>query len=282
MIGVIAWRPGLSTGPLVAEWRLRGLDARLVSPPEAVRELREGDVALVRLDVLPTLDACEAGLEACEALAGRGVRVLNSRAGLLAAHDKLATARAFARAGIPQPATRHLTRADAVRGLEPPLVLKPRFGSWGRDIRLCRTASELSAAAEWLPGREWFGSTGVLVQELVPLVPRDLRVLVAGGRAVGAGSRTAAPGEWRTNVSLGGRLASVDPPEEALALGVAAADAIGIDVAGVDLLPAEDGGWIALEVNGAVDFDERYSLPGREVYDDLAAALDLLTAAALP
>ena len=48
---------------------------------------------------------------------------------------------------------------------------------------------------------------------------------------------SAAPGEWRTNVSLGGRLEPVDPPEEALRLAVAAIAAIGIDFAGVDLLP---------------------------------------------
>ena len=35
-----------------------------------------------------------------------------------------------------------------------------------------------------------------------------------------------------------------------------------------------------LEVNGAADFDERYSLPGRDVYDDVAAALELDTVTA--
>ncbi len=141
-------------------------------------------------------------------------------------------------------------------------MLKPRFGSWGRDVLLCRTRAELAAAAAVLPERQWFRATGVLAQELVPLVPRDLRVLVADGRAVGASARVPAPGEWRTNVSLGGHLEPVEPPEEALRLAVAAIAAIGIDFAGVDLLPTRGGGWIVLEVNGAADFDERYSLPG--------------------
>lgn len=275
MIGLIAWRPGLSTGHIAAEWRSRGLDAALVSPPDAPDRLRSGDVALVRLDVLPTLDGCEPGLEVCDALVSRGVRLLNGAVGLLAAHDKLQTAVALERAGIPHPATRHVTDRQELAVLEPPLVLKPRFGSWGLDVRLCRTRAELAATAAVLPERQWFRSTGVLVQEVVPLVTRDLRVLVAGGRAVGASARSPAPGEWRTNTSLGGRLEPVDPPDEALRLAVAAIAAIGIDLAGVDLLPAPDGGWIVLEVNGAADFDERYSLPGRDVYADVAAALEL-------
>lgn len=281
MIGVIAWGPGLTTGRLVAEWRSRGLDAALVSPAEARGLLRRGDVALVRLDVLPTLDGCEPGLEACGALAAQGVRLLNGPAPMLTAHDKLETALAFERAGIPHPATRHLTDPLELPELEPPLVLKPRFGSWGRDVLLCLTRIELEAAAAMLPTREWFRTTGVLAQEVVPFASRDLRILVAGGRAVGASTRVAAPGEWRTNTSLGGSLEPVDPPEDAPRLALAAIAALRIDLAGVDLLPAPDGGWIVLEVNGAADFDERYALPGHDVYDDVAAALQLNGVAAV-
>ena len=175
--------------------------------------------------------------------------------------------------GIPQ--TRHVTDLRELTALELPLVLKPRFGSWGRDVMLCRTRAELTAAAAVLPERQWFRATGVLAQEVVPLVTRDLRVLVAGGRAVGASARVSAPGEWRTNTSLGGRLEPAEPPDEALQLALAATAAIAIDLAGVDLLPTADGGWIVLEVNGDADFDERYALPGRDVYEDVAVALEL-------
>ena len=275
MIGVVAWKPGLSTGRLVTEWRLRGLDAALVSPPDAQELLHSGDVALVRLDVLPTLDGCEPGLEACDALVRQGVKLLNGPEALLAAHDKLQTAVALERAGLPHPATRHVTDPRELARLEPPLVLKPRFGSWGHDVLLCVTRAELAAAAARLPERQWFRATGVLAQEVVPSVTRDLRVLVADGRMVGASARIPSAGEWRTNISLGGRLEPVDPPDEALRLSIAAVAAIGIDLAGVDLLPAQDGAWIVLELNGAAEFDERYALPGRDVYADVAGALGL-------
>ena len=93
----------------------------------------------------------------------------------------------------------------------------------------------------------------------MPPLGIDLRVIVAGGRVVGAASRTAQPDEWRTNVALGGTPSAAVPPPDASELAVAATRALGIDFAGVDLLPLGDG-WIVLEVNGAVDLRPMYSL----------------------
>ena len=106
----------------------------------------------------------------------------------------------------------------------------------------------------------------------MPPTGRDLRLLVAGGEVVGSAARVAAAGEWRTNVSVGGHLERAEPPPEAVAEAERAARALAIDLAGVDLLPW-DGGWVVLEVNGAIDFDERYVLPGRDMYREIARAL---------
>ena len=57
----------------------------------------------------------------------------------------------------------------------------------------------------------------------------DLRVLVAGGRAVGAAERTAAAGEWRANVALGGTKAHAEAEPAARALAVSAAAALRCD-----------------------------------------------------
>ncbi len=56
---------------------------------------------------------------------------------------------------------------------------------------------------------------------------------------------------------------------------LAAAGALGMDLVGVDLLPL-DGGYTVLELNGAVDLDGRYSLPGGDVNLDAAAGLGIL------
>ena len=95
--------------------------------------------------------------------------------------------------------------------------------------------------------------------------------------AVGAISRRAAPGEWRTNIALGGTRVRVDPPPGALALAVWAAAAAGTELVGVDLLPDGAGGWTVLELNGAVDFTSEYRIDR----DPFVAAVAELSRAAL-
>jgi hypothetical protein len=95
---------------------------------------------------------------------------------------------------------------------ELPVVLKPRFGSWGRDVVLCATADKLDRELARFAQRSWFPAHGVLAQELVEPLGWDLRVVVSGGRVVGGARRVAAPGEWRTNVALGGHIEPAAPP----------------------------------------------------------------------
>jgi RimK family alpha-L-glutamate ligase len=228
------------------------------------------------LDVMSALDGIEPGLAEIAALERRGIRVLNRPAALLAAHDKRQTALRLAEAGIPHPRTLHTTSLDEVRALVPPFVLKPRFGSWGQDVVVCRDAGEVERSLATIGRRGWFRRHGLLVQDFVPPLGYDLRVVVAGDRVVGAGRREAAAGEWRTNVALGGRFISAAPPAEAGALAIDAARAIGADLVGVDLLPDPEHGYVVIEVNGAVDFnDDEESLAGRNVYADTADALEI-------
>lgn len=274
-VGVIGSEANTTSVALTRGWCERGLDAVLLSAADAERLLRPGDVAIGRLDVLPTLDGVEPGLLSLLLLERRGVRVLNRAAALLAVHDKLRTARCLGAAGLPHPRTA-LVRADRSRPeLRPPLVLKPRFGSWGRDVVLCRDEAGLAEALEAARGQPWFRRRGGVVQELAAPCGYDLRVLVAGGEVVGGSRRKAAPGEWRTNVSLGGSLEAAEVPPPARALAIAAAAAVGADLVGVDLLPDDVGGYVVLELNGAVDFDERYALGDRDVYAEVACALGL-------
>ena len=247
------------------------LGAGLLSPRAALANLLPGDVALARIDVLSTLDGVESGLELLEALERRGIHVLNRADALLAVHDKWRTATLLRSAGVPHPWTEHVRTVAELLELDPPLVVKPRFGSWGRDVVRCRDRTELCAWAARLQGRPWFARTGALVQELLPPPGYDLRLLVARGRVFGGAERVAQRGEWRTNVSLGAARRRADPSEEACELALRAAAAVGIDVAGVDLLPV-GGSYVPIELNGAADFDESYSLE-RDVFEELLEAL---------
>ena len=202
-----------------------GVESLLLTPAQALARLGPGDVALGRLDVLHSLDGVEPGAWAFDALEESGCRLLNRRRSIFAAHDKRRTAKVLAAAGLPHPATQVVRRADAEVDLEPPFVVKPPFGSWGEDVVLCADRTALSTCLHGLHDRPWFRATGAVVQELVPPIGHDLRLVVAGRRVVGAIERVAPVGEWRTNVALGGIRRPVVPPPRACDLAVAAATA---------------------------------------------------------
>lgn len=258
---------------LLAAFRAEGVDAALTTPSELREQVAPGDTVLGRLDVLPTLEGVEPGIWELHRLKNRGVTLFNEPASLLAAHDKLATAIRLAGAGVRHPRTAHLDGSSTPLRLEPPVVVKPRFGSWGRDVFVCADEAELIACLASLHGRVWFERQGVLVQELVPPRGYDLRIIVAGGQVVGAIERVAAVNEWRTNIALGGSRRRSNPPPDACALAIEAAAAIGCDLVGVDLLPDAAGDWVVLELNGAVDFTTEYSLNGGDVFTDIAQML---------
>ena len=267
---VVAQRP-TPTNLALASCAVPGVESLLLTPAQALARLGSGDVALGRLDVLHSLDGVEPGAWAFDALEEKGCRLLNRRRAIFAAHDKRRTAKVLAAAGLPHPATQVVRRADAEVDLEPPFVVKPPFGSWGEDVVLRPDRDSLTACLHGLRDRPWFGVTGAVVQELVPPLGHDLRLVVAGRRVVGAVERVAPAGEWRTNVALGGIRRPVVPPPRACDLAVAAATALGIDLAGVDLLPVGAGEYVVLELNAAVDFTPEY---GEE--DVYAAAVSAL------
>jgi RimK family alpha-L-glutamate ligase len=268
----VAQRPHLAEGPrsvvvlgkptetnlaLVATFtELGGGGSRLADPAGPPR-VGPGDVVLARLDVLPTLDGIERGLWDLPRLKRAGTHLLNGPVALTAAHDKLTTALFLGRAGVEQPATAYVRDDATVPSFGPPYVVKPRFGSWGRDVHLCRDQDELRRRLGQLAQRRWFRRQGALVQALIQPTGRDLRVLVAAGRVVGAIERHAAAGEWRTNVALGAERRRIDPPPDARSLALRATAAIGIDLAGVDIA-GDSAGRYVVEINGAVDFTPAY------------------------
>ena len=250
-----------------------GIGWEPMSPEQALDELRPGDAALGRLDVVPTLDGIDDGMWVLGALEARRVIVLNDAAALLATHDKLLTARLLRRAGLPHPRTAHIRPDRPFPAVRPPVVVKPRFGSGGTAVTLCPDEDSLVDTLARLSSAPWFEQQGVLVQELVPPQGYDLRVLVAGQRIVGAIFRIAADGEWRTNIALGGsRRPVADPPVQACEIALAAALEAGTALVGVDLVQDGLGGWTVIELNGAVEFTREYQ-PAGDVFADVAAEL---------
>jgi RimK family alpha-L-glutamate ligase len=273
---VVAWREAPVALALGAAGRRIGLETLALTPPEAARRATHGDLLLSYLDVRPSLDGPEPGVATLRGARRRGIMVLNGPEAILACHDKLVTALRLGRAGLPHPETAYLSAASSRRDvsrLRYPVVIKPRFGSRGEHVFRCDGSDTLGAVLGRLRKLGWFRRQGALIQELVPPAGHDLRILVAGGRVVGAVRRVAPPGEWRTNVSLGAVRHPVKPQPRECELALAAARATGADLAGVDLIPRPDGSFAVLEVNGAPEFTAAYSLDGEDVFEAVVLAL---------
>jgi [lysine-biosynthesis-protein LysW]--L-2-aminoadipate ligase len=273
-IVIVADRPSATNRALVGAFRDAGVPTQRLAGTQlrAARLLGrvDGATLLGRVDVSRRLDGVGSAIWELRRLERDGWPVLNSSRSLFRCHDKLQTARHIQRAGLPHPRTVLLRRVDAVPDFPGPYVVKPRFGSWGRDVERHDDERALRAGLRRLGRRRWFRSHGAIVQEYVPNDGVDLRLVVAAGEVVGAIERVAAAGEWRTNVSLGGTRRPVEPPQSACELACAAAAAIGADLVGVDLLPTDQGGYSVVELNGAVDFTALY---GAHIFTRIADLL---------
>ncbi|MFT4761290.1 MAG: ribosomal protein S6--L-glutamate ligase, partial [Saprospiraceae bacterium] len=100
---------------------------------------------------------------------------------------------------------------------------------------------------------EAFTTTGqkVLVQEFIKESGgADIRAIVVGGKVVAAMRRQAAKGEFRSNLHRGASSVAVQLTEEEKEIVNKAARTMGLDVAGVDLLPSNRG-YLVMEVNAS-------------------------------
>ncbi|MFN2432693.1 MAG: RimK family alpha-L-glutamate ligase [Gemmatimonadota bacterium] len=210
--------------------------------------LDEADAVVVRIVPRGSLEQIVFRMDTLHRLEGLRVPVVNSPRALERAVDKSWTSALLEQAGIPTPRTvvaERLDEAMAAFQLFGDCVVKPLFGSNGNGlVRL----SDPDLAHRAFRALE-FERAIFYVQEMVAHPGFDVRAFVAGGRVVAAMTRRSA--DWRTNLARGGRgeARALSPEEEALAL--RAADALGLDYGGVDLMPSPGGPLYVLEVNGS-------------------------------
>ena len=178
---------------------------------------------------------------ALEVLAGRGSVVLNEPHAALLSRDKVRTLLALSRAGLPTVPTVAVAAQPSAGELDvlgsDEVVVKPALGAQGRGV--VRTPLRgLAEVSTWVHDPA-LGAT--LVQPL--LDAHDLRAYVIGTRCWVA-QRWPGPGEWRSNLALGGTATPVHDGglrREAETTAVAAVAALGLDHAAVDLLATRSG-----------------------------------------
>ncbi|WP_245744516.1 RimK family alpha-L-glutamate ligase [Lentzea fradiae] len=193
---------------------------------------------------------------AARTLEAMGCVVVNSAAATDVCGDKWRTSLALHAAGVPTPRTALALTPDAaltaVEDMGYPAVIKPLVGSWGRLVTLVPDRHTAETVLEYVAALPSPQSHVVYVQECVPGLDRDLRVIVIGGEVVGATYRRASG--WRANVARGARSEPCPVTPDLAGLALAAAAAAGADIAGVDLVEGRDGGLQVLEVNHRVEF----------------------------
>ncbi|NLA39175.1 MAG: RimK family alpha-L-glutamate ligase [Methanomicrobiales archaeon] len=163
-------------------------------------------------------------------------RVINTPWSIVTCASKAMTTALLLKYGVRTPETAYIRAESQAQDFilrHGKVVYKPLYGYDGNGIRLVTKPGDLG------PG-PWY------LQEYIPN-DRDYRIFVLGGEAVGAISRIS--DSLTHNIHQGGIGTPVTIDEDMRTIAEAAADAIGIDYCGVDLLEDKEG-YTVLEVNG--------------------------------
>ena len=181
-----------------------------------------------------------------------GAFCLNDSISIARSRDKLRSLQMLANRSIRMPTTGFANSPMDTKDIinmvgGAPLVIKLLEGTQGKGVVLAETAK----AAESVINAFKSLKANILVQEFIKEAQgKDLRCFVIDGKVVGTIQREAAPGEFRANVHLGGRATPIQPTREEEKTAVQAAKAMGLHVAGVDILRSNSGPMV-LEINSA-------------------------------
>ena len=204
-----------------------------------------------------------------------GIRVLNAAEPIKRSRDKLLASQLFVRHGLSMPVTGFasspLDTKDLIKMVGgAPLILKLLEGAQGRGVVLAETQK----AAESVINAMKSLNANLLVQEFIKEAGgKDLRCFVIGGKVVAAIERTAAVGDFRSNIHQGGSAQAVRIRPEERRLALAATRALGLDVAGVDIIRAERGPLL-LEVNSSPGLEGIETATGKDLAGQMIQDLE--------
>ena len=205
-------------------------------------------------------------LYAARCYAHYGIPTVNAPEVIELAGDKVLASLRLAERGIPTPKTVvALSPEAAIRAIERigyPAVLKPAVGSWGRLMAKVRDRAEAEQVLEHKTALASPVHSVFYVQEYVPKPDRDLRVFVAGDRAIAGMYRRSS--DWRTNAARGATTEALPLTAELAELAVRAAEAVGGGVLAVDLMESPTG-LVVHEVNPTPEFKALNAATGADI-----------------
>lgn len=143
-----------------------------------------------------------------------------------------------------------------------PIIIKECFGSFGQQVYLVNSYEELKAKVILLQGKP------ILFQEFIKSsAGRDVRLQVVGSQVVASMYRYSDKGDFRANVTVGGKMKYYEPTKEQMDLAVLSCKTLGLDFGGVDLLFGKDQEPIVCEVNSNAHFKNIFDCTGVNVAD---------------
>ncbi len=211
-----------------------------------------------------------------------GVFCANESQAIARSRDKLRCLQLLSRKGLGLPVTAFADSTKDVDGVidivgGAPLVIKLLEGTQGIGVVLAETRKAAESVIEAFRGLE----ANILVQEFIQeAAGMDIRCFVVGGKVIAAMRRTAAKGEFRSNLHRGGSAEVIKLTAEERATAVKAAKCMGLNVAGVDIIRSRRGPLV-MEVNSSpglegiekatkmdvageiIEFLERHAAPGK-------------------
>lgn len=264
-----------STKRLVEAAKLRGHEVRVIDYLRCYMDITAHKPKVIYVGeslhfdaVIPRIGATHTfyGTAVVRQFEMMGVFLANESQGINRSRDKLRSLQLLARAGVGLPVTSiaHSTKdingiIDVVGG--PPLVVKLLEGTQGVGVVLAETRK----AAESVIGAFRQLDANILVQEFIKEAGgTDIRAFVVGNRVVTAYKRTAASGDFRSNLHRGGAAEKVRLLPEERSVAKRAAKAMGLDIAGVDLMRSNHGP-VVIEVNSSPGLEGAESTTGVNV-----------------
>jgi ribosomal protein S6--L-glutamate ligase len=171
---------------------------------------------------------------------------------IIRSRDKLRSLQILSRASIGLPKTVFTNYSTNVEEIFSeigsfPVIIKLLEGTQGLGVVLAENKNAASSVIEAFHGLK----ARIIVQEFIKEAKgADIRAFVVDGKVVGAMKRQAKEGEFRSNLHRGGKAEIIKLTREEKEIAIASAKALGLGVAGVDMLQSKRGPLV-MEVNSS-------------------------------
>ncbi|ADJ28475.1 30S ribosomal protein S6--L-glutamate ligase [Nitrosococcus watsonii] len=195
-----------------------------------------------------------------------GVYPLSESVAITRSRDKLRSLQLLARKGIGLPVTGFAHAPDEIDDLikmvgGAPVVIKLLEGTQGIGVVLAENKKAAQSVIEAFMGLK----THILVQEFIKeTAGSDIRCFIIGDKVVAAMKRQAPEGEFRSNLHRGGSASLVRITPEERSTAIRAAQTMGLNVAGVDILRSNHGPLV-MEVNSSPGLEGIESATGTDI-----------------